>query len=127
MTALNNLTDLQLEILNHFWELGEATVNQLVGRLKEKHDFSRSTVATIVARLEKQGILDHQDGTAGFVYRPLVTRSEMRKSRVSQLLESLFGGKPSALVNHLIDSSADSDEIQEALKLIEEKEAGHDK
>ena len=127
MAKFHQLTESQLEILGHFWETPELSVNQLVEKLRPGRDLSRSTVATLVARLEKKGLLGHRESEQGFLYRPLVTREEVCRSRVRGLVDSLFSGDPRLLVNHLLAESPDREEIRAAIRLIEgHGETSHD-
>ena len=80
-----------------------------------------TTVATLLFRLEKKGVLDHRSQGRAHVFRPTVTRSEVRGSMVRELAENLFEGKPSQLMSHLLlSTSLDPDEVRYMRQALDE-------
>lgn len=121
------LTDLQLAILGVLWEAGEATVNEVRGRLEERRPLARTTVATLLSRLEDKGVVEHQEEGREYVYRARLSEEEVLRSRVDVLAENLFGGDVPALVSRLLDvGDLRRSELDRVRRLIEEKEASMD-
>jgi BlaI family penicillinase repressor len=92
--ALHELGDLQLKILSVVWELGEASVNDLLAKWDEEPLPAYVTLLTVCRRLEKRGLLEHREqarpGTKScFIYRPLVSREALQKAAVEGLMERL--------------------------------------
>ena len=100
----HQLTELQLAILRLLWERGEATVAEIWDALHEERGLAQSTLATIISRLERRGVVTHRTQARQFVYRALVTEEEVQHSMVSELTERLFQGDVTALVSHLLTS-----------------------
>lgn len=100
-----DLTDLQLAILDILWERGEATVSDVHEGLLEERGLAATTVATILSRLEKRGVVTHRSMGRQYVYRALVSRSEVCDTMVTALTERLFQGDVAALVTHLLTES----------------------
>ncbi|MDA0329188.1 MAG: BlaI/MecI/CopY family transcriptional regulator [Gemmatimonadetes bacterium] len=114
------LTGLQLSILRVLWERGEATTQDVWERLTEGRPLALTTVATIMSRLERKQVLTHRREGRQHVYRATVTRSEVRRSKVKELTENLFGGDPSALLSHLVRADdVDAGELKRIRALIE--------
>ena len=99
-----SLTDLQLAIMRILWERGEATVLEVQERLRPERDLAQTTIATILSRLEKREVVEHRSEGRQFVYRPLITEQEVRRSMVSELTALLFDGSSAALMSHLLGS-----------------------
>ena len=99
-----SLTDLQLAIMRILWDRAEATVVEVQTRLRPERDLAQTTIATLLSRLEKRGVVEHRLDGRQFVYRPLVTEQEVRRSMVSELTTLLFDGRPEALMSHLLRS-----------------------
>lgn len=100
-----SLTELQLALMRVLWERGEATVIEVQGALEPERRLAQSTVATLLSRLEKKGLLSHRVERRQYVYRPMVSEAEVRRSMVGQfaeLAEELFQGDVAALVSHLL-------------------------
>jgi len=120
------LTDLQLAVLGTLWEEGEATVNEVRERLEagSGRSLARTTVATLLSRLEDRGVLAHREDGREFIYRALISEDEVLVARVDVLAESLFGGDLPALVSRLLDvGGLRRSELDRVRRLIEEKEA----
>lgn len=114
------LTGLQLSILDVLWERGEATTQDVWAALSAARPLALTTVATIMSRLERKEILTHRREGRQYVYRAIVTRSEVRRSKVRELTENLFGGDPAALVNHLVRADdVDQDELRRIRELLD--------
>ena len=65
---------------------------------------AQTTVATIVARLQRRRILARRTRDRQFVYRALVTEADVQHSMVRELTERLFAGDVTALVSHLVSA-----------------------
>jgi len=96
------LTELQIAILRLLWDQGELTVAQLWEQLYAERKLAQTTIATIVARLQRRHILARRMKDKQFVYRALVTEPDVQHSMVSELTERLFAGDVTALVSHLL-------------------------
>jgi len=96
------LTELQIAILRLLWADGELTAAQIWEQLYPERKLAQTTVATIVARLQRRRILARRSKDGQFVYRALVTEADVQHSMVSELTERLFAGDVTALVSHLL-------------------------
>ena len=96
------LSALQLSLMRALWTAGQATAAEVVQALREERGLAHTTVATLLTRLEKRGVVAAERDGRQIVYRPLVTESQVRQSMVSGLLATLFEGRASDLLSHLI-------------------------
>ena len=96
------LTDLQMGIMKVLWDRGRATTAEITDALRPERELAQTTVATVLSRLEKRGIVVHETRARQFVYVPQITQPEAERSMVTQLTDRLFDGDPAALVSHLI-------------------------
>src|SRR5687768_17775711 len=92
MPDRQQLTELQIAVLRLLWEQGELTVAQIWEQLYAERKLAQTTVATIVARLQRRRILARRTRDRQFVYRALVTEPDVQHSMVSELTERLFAG-----------------------------------
>ena len=105
MPDRHEITELQLAILRLLWERGEASVAELWEALYTERGLAQTTVATLVTRLQRRGIVARRTRDRQFVYRATITEADVQQSMVSELTERLFAGDPAALVTHLISAS----------------------
>jgi predicted transcriptional regulator len=121
MSDAVQLTEPQLAVLRVVWARGEAAVPEIWRALYAERGLAQSTVATMVARLEKRGVLARRPDTEGrqYVYRATVSEGEVRTSMVAGLTDALFGGDARALVSHLLSARRlrpdDLDEVRRML------------
>jgi BlaI family transcriptional regulator, penicillinase repressor len=113
-----HLTDLQLAIVRILWERGECTVATAQTALLPERPLAQTTVATILTRLEKRGVVAHRPNGRQFVYRALVTEGDVRLSMVRELTDMLFGGSSAALISHVLHDRGVSDQDLGELRRI---------
>jgi predicted transcriptional regulator len=121
------LTNLQTDVMQVLWQQGEATVSQVHAALQDERKLATTTVATLLSRLEKYGLLTHRTEGRQYVYRPLVSQNEVRRSRLTELIDQFFHGNPADLVYHLINEAGiDDEDIERLQSLIESNEQESD-
>jgi len=104
------------------WERGEATVSEVHGVLHDERGLATTTVATLLTRLEKRGVLGHRRDGRQFVYQALVSEDAVRRSMVAELADRVFEGNVTELVSHLLDETDLSERDLERVKqLLEAK------
>ncbi len=125
MAAHIELSELQLAVMRVLWRAGAASVAEVQGGLRGDRALALTTVATVLARLEKAGLVGHRAAGRHYLYRPLVTEEQVRRSMVSALTERLFEGDAAALVSHLVRArEIRPGDLEKVKRLIEEKERG---
>lgn len=102
MSETHQLTDLQIAILRVLWARGSATAAELTEALRPERGLALSTVATLLSRLEKRGVVRHEARARQYVYEATVAEADVRRSMVSELTERLFDGDVAALMSHLL-------------------------
>ena len=123
MNETTQLSELQMAVMRILWQRSEATVNQVHAALQPERALAPTTVATVLSRLEKKGIIIHRTEARQYVYRPLVSKHEVRRSRVADLVKQLFQGDPAALIRHLLKHSEISPaDLKQVKALIVSKE-----
>jgi predicted transcriptional regulator len=96
------LSDLQLNLMRELWRRREASTADLAAALESSRGLAHTTVATVLSRLEKRGIVRSRREGRQLVYTAAVAEDEVRRSMVSSLLGTLFSGDAKALVAHLV-------------------------
>lgn len=99
------LTELQIAILRILWGRGEATVADVWEALHRERGLAQTTIATLLTRLERRGVVSRRAEQRQFIYRPEVTEADVRESMIGGLTERMFDGDVTALMNHLLTSN----------------------
>lgn len=109
-----SLGDLQLAIMRVLWLQREAPVSEVHQALEPERGLAPTTIATMLTKMEAKGLVSHHTEGRRFIYYPLITEREVRRSMVGELTERLFGGDALALVTHLVSEyEIDSAELEE--------------
>lgn len=92
---------LELRCLTALWKLGEANVQTVRDWLAPQRPLAYTTVMTMLERLTRKGILTRRKAGRSFLYKPSVSEQEIRSLAVRELTDSLFDGRPEALLEFL--------------------------
>jgi BlaI family transcriptional regulator, penicillinase repressor len=99
------LSELQIAVMRVLWSHGETSVTDVATVLAEERGLKYTTVATLLTRLEKRGVVKQRRESRQLIYRALVSEPQVRRSMVADLVGSLFGGDARELVAHLVSES----------------------
>ena len=99
------LSELQIAVMRVLWQHGECSVTDVAATLAGERGLKYTTVATLLTRLEKRGVVQPRREGRQLIYRALVSEPQVRRSMVADLIDSLFGGNAQELVAHLVSES----------------------
>ncbi len=119
MSESIQLSDLQLALMRILWDRKEANALEVHGELlAQDRELATTTVATMLSRLEKKGLLTHRSVGRQVIYRTLVSEHEVRRSMLARLTDYFFQGDVTALVSHLVDGG---DDVARAKQILAER------
>ena len=115
----NPLTPLggtEMEVLREVWALGTATARQVHDRVLARRRVAYTTVMTVLKNLADKGYLRYEPEGTAYVYSAARAPEEVRASVLSGILDKVFGGSASSLVQALAQQEtldpAERDEIR---------------
>jgi BlaI family transcriptional regulator, penicillinase repressor len=85
------------------WERGELSASEVGTILRPKRRLARNTVRTLLLRMEEKGWLTHREVGRAHRYAPAVPREATIGKKVIELIDTLCGGSPEALMTALLD------------------------
>ncbi len=119
------LGDLQLEIMKLLWRGTASRVADIrmeLGRAR----FAYTTVATMLRKMERRGLVRHREESRIFYYEAAVSEEEVTRSTTADLVERVFEGSLAEAVSHLLDAREVSPEELDRLEgLIRERRKRH--
>jgi len=93
-----SISDAELEILRALWEQGPGIVREIQERLAvEGCEWQRSTVITLLQRLERKGYVSSDRSSHAFVFRAAVSRDDLVHQRMLELADELCDGESAPL------------------------------
>ncbi|PSQ93356.1 MAG: BlaI family transcriptional regulator [Bacteroidetes bacterium QH_2_63_10] len=128
--SLTHLGETEMEVLHHVWDLGEATVSDVRERILEDRDVAYTTVMTVLKKLAEKGYLEYHKEGRSYVYQPAQAPDAVQHSLLRRLMEKVFQGSPSALVQTLVQREDLSDderaEIRALINVLDDEENDSD-
>lgn len=115
-------TEVELELMNAIWGLGECTVKDVQEALPKGRELAYTSVATMMKILEQKGALKSEKKDRAHTYQPLVSRSKYEGISLEHLKTNVFGGDPTSMVMRLLDNSDLSQkEIETIRSLLDDR------
>ena len=110
-------------VMEYLWRRPH-TLMELVTALGESVGWSKSTVATVVRRMEEKGIISYAEQGRAKVFSPALSREDVTARETKSLLQRAYNGSIGLLVSTMAQSNtltkADIDELYAILKKAEE-------
>jgi predicted transcriptional regulator len=109
------LTRREREILNAVFALGNrASAEEIRARLTDPP--SDSSVRVMLTRLEKKGVLKHQQDGLRYLYSATTSPAVAKRNALQQYLQTFFGGSLRHMMTALVAESSWTDDELDALK-----------
>ena len=113
-------SELELQILSVLWERGPLPVRAIRESLPDGKDRAYTTVLTLLQILEKKGFIGHTAQGQAHVYHPLVTRRQVLRPLMRDMLRNVFGGRPADAVQCLLDGAQlDEEELTQIRQALQ--------
>src|ERR671933_2127604 len=97
-----HLTRLELEIMHVLWETGAANVQTVQQRLGR--ELAYTTVQTMLNILHRKGKVKRSLKDRAYFYKPAVSRRQVVRHAVADIVERLFGGSAESLAMSLVET-----------------------
>ena len=109
------LTRREREIMNALFALNNrASAEEIRARLTSPP--SDSSVRVMLARLEKKGLLKHQQDGLRYIYSATISPAVAKRGALQQLLETFFGGSMRQMMTALVSEASWTDEELDGLR-----------
>lgn len=125
---LPELTPAQGEIMDIIWRVGEVSASEVRRTLSKSRAVARNTVRTLLERMEEKGWLTHREEGRTFLYSAAQPRQVTIGQKVKEIVETVCGGSPEALVNALLDyRGLSSEELERIRQMLSQARAAKTK
>ena len=117
------LSPSEWRVMECLWA-GPKTLMELVRALGDSAGWAKSTVTTMVRRLEEKGLIDYEQSGRAKVFRAALAREDAAAAETDSLLARAFQGSVGLLVSSLADrNSLTRADIDELYALLDRAEA----
>lgn len=114
-------SDLELQILSVLWDKGDSTVRQVLEAMPDGKKRAYTSILSVMQVMEKKGLLKHTTRGTTHVYKPAVQKKKIIQPFLHKVLNEVFGGKPSAMMQALLtETTISENEMTQIQKLLKE-------
>jgi len=120
-TSARDLGRRERQIMDVIFELGEASVADVLERLPDPPSYS--AVRTMIRYLEGKGHLRHRREGTKYIYRPRQPKESVSRSALRHLIKTFFGDSAPDAVAAILDISSEKlsdDDLDRIERLISE-------
>ena len=118
-------TEAEWKIMEVLWDHAPRTMSEITKALEPTTGWTRHTVITLLKRMQEKGTVAVDESGDVKRYSPLMTQEEASAQQTKKLLDNVFSGRASLLINHLVDSGEitlkEMDELMDMMKKKTEK------
>jgi len=119
--SLTPLGETEMEVLQHVWDLGEASVSDVRTRILETRNVAYTTIMTVMKNLADKGYLKYRKEGMSYIYSAAQQPDKVRFNLVNKLVDKVFHGSPKDLVQALVSHENLTEKEREEIKKIIDK------
>jgi BlaI family transcriptional regulator, penicillinase repressor len=123
MNAIQELSKRERQIMDVLYQMGEATVGEVLDRIPDPPSYS--AVRATLRVLEEKGHVGHKQDGPRYVYLPTVPQDTAKQVALSHLLGTFFNGSVEAAVMALVqmdETKLSQNELERLAAKIREAE-----
>lgn len=99
--ASRRISEAELSVMEALWDLGKSTAKDLQGVLKERRGWERTTVRSLLTRLQDKGSVELDKDADIATYIPAFTKEEYAWDLCEVLVARMYDGEARNLVADL--------------------------
>ena len=116
------LTEVELELMNVLWKLGEATVRDVMADMPKERNIAYTSASTIIRILEQKGVVRSKKDGKAHIYIPKLKKPDYEAKTLHHVIDNVFDGAPSDLVRRLASGRQLSEAEKKEIKRILDEE-----
>lgn len=119
---MKQLTKAEEEVMHILWQLKKCNVASIIKELPTPKP-AYNTVSTIVRILESKGFVDHEQEGKGYLYYPVLRKSDYSNQSINKLVDGYFQGSFKSMVSFFMKKNDISlQELEHILNEIKKEE-----
>lgn len=116
-------SDLEMQILSVLFENGPSTARQVLNSMPDKKARAYTTILSAMQVMEKKSLLKHTTKGLSHVFSPAIERDQVIKPFIRKVVDEVFFGRPTALVQALLgDETVSPQELDQIRELLNNAE-----
>jgi predicted transcriptional regulator len=114
------LTEVELELMQIIWRLGECTIRDVHDAISRDRELAYTSVATMMKILEQKGALSSHKKDRAHLFMPKISKTEYEGVSLRHLSNNLFQGSATSMVSRLLnEGDLSADELRSLRKILD--------
>ncbi|WP_297281757.1 CopY/TcrY family copper transport repressor [uncultured Anaerococcus sp.] len=119
-----HITDAEWEVMRVVWANDQVTSKEVISILKDKTDWTQSTIKTILGRLVEKGVLNTEQEGRKFIYTANIEEKEAVSDYTEDIFNRICRKKVGNVIGNIIEDHVLSfDDIDRLEKILEMKKS----
>lgn len=115
------VSEAELEIMKVLWERSGAVDTRTINNALQHMQWKRTTISTLLTRLVEKGAVSSEKKGSSYLYTPLISKKEYRKTQTKNFIQKLYSGSVKELAVALFeDDILSEDDIKELKEFFEQ-------
>lgn len=122
MEKQSTVTQAEWPIMELLWQ-GPKTLMELVTALTQQQGWSKSTITTMVRRMDEKGLIGYHTEGRTKIFRPAVSRDEVTARETDSLLRRAYNGSVGLMISAMARrSELSKEDIAQLYAILQEAE-----
>jgi predicted transcriptional regulator len=114
-----------MQILSVLWDRGASTAREVLEAMPDGKRRAYTSILSVMQVMEKKGLLKHTNRGIAHVYRPALSKKKIIRPFMAKVVNEVFGGRPSAMMQALLtETPVSDDELAQIHELLRQVKAG---
>ncbi len=105
-SSLGLLGELELAVMDHFWDRGESDVKAVFDALGAPRGIRLNTVQSTVKRLHEKGLLQRRKVSHAYRYAACCSRRDHQRMALQAVVDNVMDGETGAMLAAFVDLAA---------------------
>jgi predicted transcriptional regulator len=121
--ATQELSPLELDVMNVIWELGECTSARVIVEFQKRRSLANTTIRTVMSNIRRKGYIEMVPSVGSrSLFRATVSKESVARRALGRLTEALFDGSPAKTIAFMLeDGTFDASEAVEVRRLLDSR------
>lgn len=122
MNNLPQISEAEYEIMCVIWDKYPINTNEITKTVLKSSDWNERTIHTLISRLDKKGVISHEQKGKLYYYTPIVKKEDYIKAESKSFLKKFYGGTVKSMVMNLIENDmVTDDELTELRNMLNKR------
>ncbi|MBQ9608519.1 MAG: BlaI/MecI/CopY family transcriptional regulator [Lachnospiraceae bacterium] len=115
---MTKLSDAEWKIISFLWNNPPMTLMEITKALENETGWSKSTVITLLKRMEEKEAISHEEKGRTKYFYPILEKNQVNLEETKSFLDKVYSGRVGLMISNMIKQEALTEEEIEELYAI---------